>query len=86
MTCSVHISIINCLDNLTHFILPSLSLIETDLQTEQEAKLQDFLIKRLSRSTMHSSSGSLATLSNTDISQKPVICYYKLIKGPKLDT
>ncbi|CAB3989392.1 Hypothetical predicted protein [Paramuricea clavata] len=63
----------------------SLSLIKTDLKNEQEAKLQDFLIKRLSRSTVYSSSGSLATLSNTDISEKPVICYYKLIKGAKLD-
>ena len=63
----------------------SLSLLKTDLQSEQEAKLQDFLIKRLSRSTVYSSSGSLATISNADISEKPVMCYYKLIKGPKRD-
>ena len=65
------------------FIWFSLSLLKTDLQNEQEAKLQDFLIKRLSRSTAYSSSGSLTTLSNSNISEKPVICFYKLIKGPK---
>ena len=57
--------------------------MSTDLKTEQEAKLQDFLIKRLSRSTIYTTTGSIATLSNTDISEKPVMCYYKLIRGPK---
>ncbi|XP_028395611.1 protein Njmu-R1-like isoform X2 [Dendronephthya gigantea] len=64
----------------------SLSLLNTDLEAEQEARLQDFLIKRLTRSSIYNNtSGSLATLSHEDISEKPVMCYYKLIKGPKFD-
>lgn len=68
------------------FAFCRLSLVKTDLQAEQEAKLRDFLIKRLSRSTVYSSSGNLATLSTSDISDKPVTCYYKLIRGTRLDS